>query len=198
MSFQETPSSSSPDATFLRVFQSLLTQVVATRPTAVRMILGGDKLTVTFISAEQGEQHPNEIPAIGSDQYAAWLSFLLDRTYYWPDLGDVLFASNQNSTKRILFSAETESLLADFVVVRTPGRGVSEIHFANIRLESTEPVAKNLLLSPANEKFLNEIIAAPTGIALANSCSKPHVVDGIAVLLAMHPNASNKPNINLL
>jgi len=153
------------------------------------MLLEGPVLEVLYLTEAQTELQREQLPKLRASEYSAWLTFLLDRTYSWPDFADELFVSAHSTTKRVLACFSGESVLADFAVVRKSGKSLSEIHLTGIEYGLPEWPLNGLALSENNKKFLKEIISSVNGIVLANSSSKPHLVDGAAILLALRPDA---------
>jgi len=119
-----------------------------------------------------------------------WMTFLLDRVYFWPDPKDELYATNAGKVKRLLLAPNSKSRLeCDFIVGRKPGVSGSQIMLSNIVTEELPYLGEHLSFTKAHRESFERIVKRKNGIVLASTSQKPHTIDAVATLLAVRPDA---------
>lgn len=180
----------SNEARLLRLYLQFILDVRSLKANSALMEVNGDQLQLVLLSTENGQSTPLKTLAAPASMMSSWLSFLLDRVFFWSDLGDELHASNPGRVKRLMIAPSSPArFFGDFAVTRKAVGAPNQIVISNIKTDGIPPILHGLSLSLKNTQIFERILKVRSGIILASSSAKPHAVDGVAALLAMRPEA---------
>lgn len=151
------------------------------RDEAVRFELYSDE------APDAQPMHAVEVPAVLFPQLQ---SLILERSFFWPDADDDLWSMPANPAKRILVSPESGAgFMGDLWINRKAGQPATTVALTKIRPAPKQGLLRWMDCTDAQRAALEKTTTVSRGIALCNVGSRPHHLDGRALISALRPDA---------
>ena len=149
--------------------------------------LDGDARAAFF---GQHQAEPSKIRDIGGRDTELILAALHERSFYWPDPNDLLFETNKQKARRILFAPlSVFRLQADVSTSRKIGTNTQLTVIDNLEWAAIKPLTENLNLLEYYRVALLSAVKQKSGFVIVNKTVEPYAICGGAVMLALRPDA---------
>lgn len=198
---EKTPNGEAQLPQIINLVLGVLSQAEALGARRVRMEPMGEVLSIEVTSPSKQAAGNSLLSKLNvrSDLAQPIFAALTDRSYFWPDAGDLLGETNNSRLRRILHAPrQSTGLLADLLFQTDPRTGSITLILDNLQRTGVNPLLDSPDFEPAVKDLLEFNCAKQCGLILANRSAEPHTIDGCAVVLALRPNALFYPRCDSL